>query len=357
MKRFVSLIILTLQMSSLIIAPTPAFAQVVAPANATFIADDPAQIQAVQQGYYNYMNPPVAATPVDPSVLAAQQAAAEAAAAQKRAQNAAMIQAGVQACSALFGGGNTISQAQRTANEAVEITSAAYDEQGFQYAPGYNQPALRAMGASGSTRFAGSCENFMNKEGKMKGWGFTALEGIKRHPASFGEKVPSDIARWCPNYAKFSKEERDLYWVWTLTSMASSESSCNPGANNTSAPNGTAYGLLQVEPKICPKADNLAVPTQNITCAVDRLADELDGRANLMTGTSSSPDRNRNTYWGPLRCDDYNRRRGGDIVGSLKTRCLMTQYTKCGMPERKCNFATNYEAYRNLADLKINCPR
>ena len=174
------------------------------------------------------------------------------------------------------------------------------------------------------------CSQFMDNQGRMGPWGSWALQMIKDKPSSFGENVPDDIKKWCPNYPKMNTSQRELFWVWAMMSMASSEASCNPKADNPNAPNGTAIGLFQLEYNKCPKAsrsrDDLHNPKHNITCAVDLLSNELQNRDSLMTPTSKG---SRGTYWGPLRSDDWNKARGGDISGAQKTRSIMKKYRYC----------------------------
>jgi hypothetical protein len=174
------------------------------------------------------------------------------------------------------------------------------------------------------------CTQFMDNQGRMGPWGSWALQLIKDKPDSFGENVPDDIRKWCPNYPKMKPAQRELFWVWAMMSMASSESSCKPTADNKNAPNGTAMGLFQLEYNKCPKAsrssDDLHKPKHNITCAVDLLANELQNRDQLMTPTSKG---SKGTYWGPLRSDDWNKARGGDISGAQKTRSIMKKYRYC----------------------------
>ncbi|MFM6927705.1 MAG: transglycosylase SLT domain-containing protein [Bdellovibrio sp.] len=174
------------------------------------------------------------------------------------------------------------------------------------------------------------CTQFMDNQGRMGPWGSWALQMIKNKPDSFGENVPDDIRKWCPNYPKMKPAQRELFWVWAMMSMASSESSCNPKADNKNAPNGTAIGLFQLEYNKCPKAakrtDDLHNPKHNITCAVDLLSNELQNRDDLMTPTSKG---SKGTYWGPLRSDDWNKARGGDISGAQKTRSIMKKYRYC----------------------------
>jgi hypothetical protein len=321
-------------------------------------------LQSAIQGVYTTMNTPVPAT-VDPAVLAAQQQAAQAAllaqqqadAAAKAAQNqqmASVLGSLVQACS-MMGKSDT----QKQGSDLLTTSMAARDAMGFQYPSGIEQSYAARIGASGATHFNKGCENFMNKDGKTKSWGDLTMTLIRQNSDAFADREPppQDILRYCPNYKSFTKQQKEMYWAWTFTSIASSESSCNPNNNNNSAPNGTAFGLFQLEPAVCNGNRNLNDPGQNISCAVNLLAKEVRNRGELMSGTSTSRNRALNTYWGPLRCDDQSSSRGGDIVGALKTRCLMTQFDGCGMPQRKCDFPSNQAALAGLADLRRSCPK
>ncbi len=215
---------------------------------------------------------------------------------------------------------------KKTARTVTDAAFEAREEEGFVYEKDLDQNISKAVGKDASATFAEGCDHFMNKDGKMGPWGSWAFQLIKDKPKSFGANIPDDITKWCPNYPNMSKGQRDLFWVWTMMAMSSSESSCKPKNDNPNAPNGTAVGLFQLESRVCPKASDLHNPNQNITCAVDLLASELDSRDNLMTPTSKG---SKGTYWGPLRSDDYNKKRGGDIKGAQKTRALMKEYRYC----------------------------
>ncbi|UOF00718.1 hypothetical protein [Bdellovibrio reynosensis] len=264
--------------------------------------------------------------------LAEQQAAqAEAAASAQKKQGIFQLIFGF--CSNMFRGSpNTAmgSQGKRLSDDAYSIGDAAYrarESQGFQYEQGIDRELARRVGSSAATgNFSAGCNQFINKEGELGPWGSYALQQIKDKPQSFGENFPGDITNWCKDYGKMSKDQRELYWVWVLMAMSSSESSCNPTNDNRNAPNGTAVGLFQVWQPVCPKARDLHRPNENIQCAVDLLAKELQNRDTLMTPTSRG---RQGTYWGPLRNDDWNKARGGDISGAEKTRAIMGKYPFC----------------------------
>ncbi|XGC80562.1 hypothetical protein ACES2L_14630 [Bdellovibrio bacteriovorus] len=286
-----------------------------------------AQMQAQQQ----YM---IQQQQIQAQQLAEQQAAqAEAAVDAQKKQNIFQLIFGF--CSNMFRGQPQTamgSQGKGLSDYAYNMGDAAYrarEEKGFVYEEGMDREIARRVGSEAAVNISGfekGCHQFINKEGQLGPWGSYALQQIKDKPNSFGDNVPSDITTWCPNYPKMSKNERELYWVWVLMSMSYSESSCNPVNDNPNAPNGTAIGLFQVWKPVCPKARNLHRPNENIQCAVDLLSKELENRDNLMTPTSRGRE---GTYWGPLRNDDWNKRRGGDISGAQKTRALMAKYPYC----------------------------
>lgn len=253
---------------------------------------------------------------------------------QRAAQNQGLVSLATAMCSQLFGGSASTQTAMSSTgtnleDTAYEMDTLAYEsmeKQGFVDAPGMDQKFVRDIGMDASATLQKGCSNFINAEGKLGPWGVYSLSLIQGKPESFGNNVPDDITKWCPRYPKMNKEQRDMYWVWILMSMASSESSCDPSQDNPNAPNGTAKGLFQVWKPVCPKARNLSRANENIQCAVDLLAKEMQNRDTLMTPTSKGSE---GTYWGPLRSDDWNKRRGGDIAGARKTRGIMAKYRYC----------------------------
>jgi|GEM_PF-2060383 len=264
------------------------------------------------------------------AALAASQQLADAQAEAQKKQSMLQLLLGV--CPMMFGGNSKSAMGaagDKLKDNAYDLEDAAWEarvKEGFVYEKDLDRNTARTVGTDASATFAKGCDNFINKEGQLGAWGSYTLQLIKDKPDSFGLNVPDDITKWCPNYPKMTKDQRELYWVWIIMSMASSESSCNPTNDNRNAPNGTAIGLLQVWKPVCPKARDLHVPYQNIQCGVDLLAKELQNRDTLMTPTSRGSE---GTYWGPLRSDDWNRARGGDIRGAQKTRSLMSQYRYC----------------------------
>ncbi|KHD88665.1 MAG: hypothetical protein OM95_07620 [Bdellovibrio sp. ArHS] len=304
--------------------PTFSFAQTTAvnPANADAIF----QSMQTQQQFMLQQQAAQAQAAANQAVQA-QQAQAEA------VQKQSIFQLLMGFCTNMFSGGgkqtalgSDTKKVEDTSYDVMDAAWAAREKEGFIYERDLDRNVAREVGGDVVAKLAKGCDNFINKEGQLGPWGSYTLQQIKEKPDSFGENIPDDITKWCPNYPKMSKDQRELYWVWIIMSMASSESSCNPRNDNANAPNGTAIGLLQVWKPVCPKARDLHIPYQNIQCGIDLLAKELQNRDTLMTPTSRGPE---GTYWGPLRSDDWNKRRGGDISGAQKTRAIMSQYRYC----------------------------
>ena len=233
-------------------------------------------------------------------------------------------------CGALMGGPLGGKNAEMS-EEMVEAMDRAKDEQGFQELPDF--AASEELGTAINANYPAGCENnFIDKQGRLGPWGYTALEEIRRQPAAYVQNDPPDVLILCKNYQHFNVAKREQFWVWMFSSLAAPESSCNPNAANRNAPNGTAIGLFQLEAPFCNPVGvrgDLFNPHNNTRCAVRGLAVELNRRDNLMSPTSRSRD-SRRTYWGPLRTDDHNKARGGDIRGAQKFRGLVGRFPGCG---------------------------
>lgn len=215
-----------------------------------------------------------------------------------------------------------------TANSLLmeQIADETNEKAGYQRYESWEDKQSKEIGLAANARYPAGCENrFINKNGELGPFGRTALAEFQRFPDQFVNNEPRDIISMCPGYKNWGKERREQFWVWTASSLAAPESSCNPGAANPNAPNGTAIGLFQVEKPFCDRfgvTGNLYDGHQNTRCMVRGLASELTKR-----NTVTTPQ--RVTYWGPLRADDWNTARGGDIRGGQKFRALVPQFPGC----------------------------
>lgn len=114
------------------------------------------------------------------------------------------------------------------------------------------------------------CTNFIDEQGNINSWGNTVIEAINRYPEYLNSGT-QDMQVYCPSFAKFSKAEKENFWVWFIASMAMRESGCKPEAR-AKGPNGIAAGLLQLHlhkeyayHKDC-KSTNALEPHQNLSC-------------------------------------------------------------------------------------------
>lgn len=267
-------------------------------------------------------------------------------------QLAGFMQSCISTLGALLGGSNNqnnIDSAELIMDEADEIN----EQRGWRPAEGISPELATEVGTATEEAFplmegvdpnATGCNRFISRDGKLGPWGAVALEEIRKFPDSFANNVPRDVASMCPNYTGFSKERREMFWVWAMMSISYSESSvegqmCNPRAANrkcnrsdaartgcrynaNSPPNGDALGLFQLEPRRCGGAneEQLFKPGVSTRCAARVLAGEMVKRDTLSTNQ-------RDTYWGPLRC---NTRHSGDARAATKTVNHMMKFPGCG---------------------------
>lgn len=223
----------------------------------------------------------------------------------------------------------------KNSQTADEIEAAAYranDEAGYQDDDSLDGDFRRSLGRDMAARFTGSCQQkFIDKDGRLGPWGRIVRDEIRERKSEFVKNEPPDVMQMCPGYKNMDEKKREEFWIHAFMSLASPESSCNEGARNPNAPNGTAKGLFQLEKPVCDGVNvrgDLYDGQVNTRCAVRLLGVELARRDNLMSPTSRARD-SRRTYWGPLRTDDHNRARGGDIQGAKKFRGLIAQFPGC----------------------------
>lgn len=203
------------------------------------------------------------------------------------------------------------------------------DKEGDKYDEEWTEVVQKNLGTHVNAQFGRGCQNFFDKDGKVMPWGRTAIAEIRKYSSTFIDKTPRDVAKYCPKYGSFDTGQKERFWTWNLMSMASAESDCNPKDESFSQ-SGHAKGLFQMDEGVCNNYE-LSNPHGSITCAVRRLAKEIDNRGTLMSTCSSRCANPREaTNWGVLRIDDENKARGGDIKGAQKMRSLLSKFQDCG---------------------------
>ncbi|KAF0674977.1 transglycosylase SLT domain-containing protein [Profundibacterium mesophilum] len=139
--------------------------------------------------------------------------------------------------------------------------------------------------------------------GERAQWSRAALRALRAHGAPLVAETPSDIATWCPGYARGDAVQRRAFWVGFLSALAKHESTWNPRAVGG---NGLWYGLLQILPGTargygCMARSGAALTdgAANLSCAIRILAhtvprDGVIARAEpRWSGVAAD--------WGPMR--------------------------------------------------------
>jgi hypothetical protein len=227
----------------------------------------------------------------------------------------------------------TLSSARRIEEEAM----SDLDRMEPDYIEGANREQWEQLGSRMHGRFteaSGDCQQkFITQDGRLGPWGQYAMTQMNEHRDVYeNPQGPRDTLQYCPRYNSFEADQRKQFWTWFFLSLASPESSCRATAQNHQAPNGTALGLFQLESPACRRvgfnfsSQDLLNPYKNIQCAVALFAQEMRNRDSIMVGHSRD---RTGTYWGPLRNDDHNLRRGGDIRGANHLRSLLSDFDAC----------------------------
>ncbi len=107
-------------------------------------------------------------------------------------------------------------------------------------------------------------------------WTGRTLLAVAAEDESLAERIPADIAAWCPGYASASLSERRAFWVGLLSALAKHESTWNPRARGGG---GRWVGLTQIAPATarqygCAARSSAALQdgSGNLACAVEIMA-------------------------------------------------------------------------------------
>jgi hypothetical protein len=130
-------------------------------------------------------------------------------------------------------------------------------------------------------------------------WTRSALSALKAHGAVLVERVPRDIAEWCPAYPQAAERGRRAFWVGFLSALAKHESTYNARAVGGG---GRWHGLLQILPATargygCRAGDGAGLRhgPDNLSCAIRIMAFTVP-----RDGVVSEGMRGVAADWGPL---------------------------------------------------------
>lgn len=132
-------------------------------------------------------------------------------------------------------------------------------------------------------------------------WTTEALKAVADKDRQLSNRVPSDIAKWCPGYKTASLDDRRAFWVGLMSALAKHESTWNPRA---SGGGGRYIGLMQISPATarqhgCEAKSVAALKNgaDNLTCAVEIFSSQV-AKDGVVAGTGN---RGVGRDWGPFR--------------------------------------------------------
>lgn len=169
-------------------------------------------------------------------------------------------------------------------------------------------PFLNKDFGSGKTRH--DCTKYINNRdpGKLGEKGKTLVGYMKNYPEFTTDSPTADMKNICPNFSKFSTNQKLHFWVWFWAALSIDESGCGHNTHNANGTNGAAVGDFQMElslklrngagrPKpACYKGD-IRQFDGNASCAVAIMNKQLINR-NKLFGTTS--------YWQKLNKSSSN---------------------------------------------------
>lgn len=133
-------------------------------------------------------------------------------------------------------------------------------------------------------------------------WTQASLLAVARQDAILADRIPADVAAWCPGYVAAGVNDRRAFWSGLLSAVAKHESAWNPSA---AGGGGRWIGLLQIAPATaqthgCDATSSAALKdgAANLQCAVQIMAAQVaaDGEVSGSRGT-----RGIGRDWAPLR--------------------------------------------------------
>lgn len=135
-------------------------------------------------------------------------------------------------------------------------------------------------------------------------WTQSTLVALSSKDPLLSQRVPADIADWCPAYPEAPVEARRAFWAGLLSAVARYESTWNPAA---SGGGGRWIGLMQISPRSasyygCEATSPGALKDgeANLACAVEIMSTQV-AKDGLVAGEG---DRGIGRDWAPLRNEE-----------------------------------------------------
>ena len=135
-------------------------------------------------------------------------------------------------------------------------------------------------------------------------WTESTLVAVSTKDPQLSERVPADIATWCPGYTEATVEERRAFWTGLLSAVAKYESTWN---ENASGGGGRWIGLMQISPRSaanygCDATSVVALKDgeANLECAVEIMSTQVAKDGMVAGGGNRGIGRD----WAPLRSSE-----------------------------------------------------
>ena len=135
-------------------------------------------------------------------------------------------------------------------------------------------------------------------------WTESTLVAVSTKDQLLSERIPADIATWCPGYQTATVEERRAFWTGLLSAVAKYESTWN---ENASGGGGRWIGLMQISPRSAANYGCNATSVgalkdgeANLQCAVEIMSTQV-ARDGLVAGGGN---RGIGRDWAPLRSSE-----------------------------------------------------
>ena len=135
-------------------------------------------------------------------------------------------------------------------------------------------------------------------------WTESTLVAVSTKDQLLSERIPADIATWCPGYQTATVEERRAFWTGLLSAVAKYESTWN---ENASGGGGRWIGLMQISPRSAANYGCNATSVgalkdgeANLQCAVEIMSTQV-AKDGLVAGGGN---RGIGRDWAPLRSSE-----------------------------------------------------
>lgn len=199
-------------------------------------------------------------------------------------QTQALIQLAAHYCPLMFGGdsksamGSGGSKMKKTAREIEDVTWKTREKAGAIKEKSVDADLAKTVGGDVVEKLSADCGSFLNKDGKMGPSGSYLFQQIKDKKEIFSSSRSATYAKKiCSGYGDMNADQKDLFWLWTMTAKASADSKCINKA--------AGAGFFAVKPEECPKQNGQSTP-QTLQCGVDLLVKDI--RDQGVTGSKTS---------------------------------------------------------------------